>query len=73
MLNSMTAQPDFSTMTGLFILATIMTLDFLRHLKEIRYHEVFIDQDLQQDQAILYDTLILSHIDSQVLCLFGIQ
>ena len=40
-----------------------MALDFLRHLKEIR------DQDLQQDQAILYATLVLSHIDSRVLAI----
>ena len=46
-----------------------MALDFLRHLKEIRDHEVFIDQDLQQDQVILYATLVLSHIDSRVLAI----
>jgi len=36
----------------LFILALFVALDFLRHLKEIKDHEVFIDQDSQQDQAI---------------------
>ena len=46
-----------------------MALDFLRHLKKVRDHEVFIDQDLQQDQAILYATLVLSHIDSRVLAI----
>ena len=35
-----------------------MDLDFLRHLKEIIDHEAFIDQDSQQDQAILYAVLI---------------